>query len=566
MIEECSFVRSQLKISIAPGTMQSSTWVAFSIALGIRLLCAKYSIIPDCDEVFNFWEPLHFLTHGFGLQTWEYSPEYAIRSWAYVAMHAIPIKFAQWIVKEKYLLFYALRVVLATFSAVSETALYVSLTRVFSRRIATFYLAFSLVSTGMFHASVAFLPSAFAMHAFTMALSHFVQPNSIVKGMLWTAVSGLLGWPFSLVLMVPFALNYFVSTVVGDFKSLIQSVSKVLLGTVAILLPIFIIDSVAYRKLALVPPNIVLYNVINSSESAGPNIFGTEPWFYYILNLILNFNLTFMLAAVSIIPACFVSPSQRTLILTVTPFYVWLAIFIVQPHKEERFMYVIYQSLCLNAAVTLEFIFQLVRKFSSNSVLAKLFTTGLLASSALVSFSRSSALASFYAAPIQIFESLPETSAGNVCIGREWYRFPSSYFLGDHLRLKFVKSGFDGLLPGEFHEPNGLPDNRFWWNREATWLIPKGMNSQNMEDPDKYVLLDQCDYLVDTSSPVGPNDEQYTSMPENWERIHCAKFLDNENSRGVGRILNLPHFLHSPTKTHLHWTDYCILKRTAPTV
>lgn len=543
--------------------MQSSTWVVFSIALGIRLVCVTYSIIPDCDEVFNYWEPLHFLTHGFGLQTWEYSPEYAIRSWAYVATHAIPVKVAQWFVTEKHLLFYALRVVLAAFSAASETALYVSLTRAFSRRIATYYLIFSLVSTGMFHASVAFLPSAFAMHAFTMALSHFVLPaNSIVKGMLWTAVSGLLGWPFSLVLMVPFALNYFVSTVSSDINSLVRSVSRVLLGTVLILLPIFIIDSVAYRKLALVPPNIVLYNVINSSESAGPNIFGVEPWYYYVLNLSLNFNLTFLLAAVSIIPACFVSPNQRALVLTVTPFYIWLAIFIVQPHKEERFMYVIYQSLCVNAAVSLEFIFQLVRKFSSNSMLAKLVAAGLLATSALVSFSRSSALASFYAAPIQIFESLPDAAAGNICVGREWYRFPSSYFLGDHLRLKFIKSGFDGLLPGEFYEPNGLPDTRPWWNREGTWLTPKGMNSQNLEDPEKYVQIDQCDYIVDSALPVGPNEEQYTSMPDQWEKLHCAKFLDNENSRGIGRILNIPQFLHSPTKTNLHWTDHCILKRS----
>jgi len=35
--------------------------------------------------VFNFWEPLHYLSRGTGFQTWELSPQYAIRSWAYVA-------------------------------------------------------------------------------------------------------------------------------------------------------------------------------------------------------------------------------------------------------------------------------------------------------------------------------------------------------------------------------------------------------------------------------------------------------------------------------------------------
>lgn len=39
--------------------------------------------------VFNYWEPTHYLSHGYGLQTWEYSPVYAIRSWAYVGLHTL---------------------------------------------------------------------------------------------------------------------------------------------------------------------------------------------------------------------------------------------------------------------------------------------------------------------------------------------------------------------------------------------------------------------------------------------------------------------------------------------
>jgi hypothetical protein len=39
--------------------------------------------------VFNYWEPTHYLSHGYGLQTWEYSPAYAIRSWAYIVLHAL---------------------------------------------------------------------------------------------------------------------------------------------------------------------------------------------------------------------------------------------------------------------------------------------------------------------------------------------------------------------------------------------------------------------------------------------------------------------------------------------
>ena len=68
--------------------------VAFYIFLLANVLAAAYAPIQDCDEVFNYWEPTHYLTHGYGLQTWEYSPEFAIRSWAYVTLHAVASKLA----------------------------------------------------------------------------------------------------------------------------------------------------------------------------------------------------------------------------------------------------------------------------------------------------------------------------------------------------------------------------------------------------------------------------------------------------------------------------------------
>ena len=51
---------------------------------------------------FNYWEPLHLLAHApwplgtaqSPFQTWEYSPQYAIRSWAYVAQY-LPV--ASWL-------------------------------------------------------------------------------------------------------------------------------------------------------------------------------------------------------------------------------------------------------------------------------------------------------------------------------------------------------------------------------------------------------------------------------------------------------------------------------------
>lgn len=40
----------------------------------VRLLSALFSpsFLSDCDEVMNYWEPLHYLLYGNGFQTWEY--------------------------------------------------------------------------------------------------------------------------------------------------------------------------------------------------------------------------------------------------------------------------------------------------------------------------------------------------------------------------------------------------------------------------------------------------------------------------------------------------------------
>lgn len=48
-------------------------WLTPLITLAVlRYMSATSNIIHDCDEVFNYWEPLHFLLYKSGFQTWEY--------------------------------------------------------------------------------------------------------------------------------------------------------------------------------------------------------------------------------------------------------------------------------------------------------------------------------------------------------------------------------------------------------------------------------------------------------------------------------------------------------------
>jgi alpha-1,2-mannosyltransferase len=67
------------------------------------------------------------------------------------------------------------------------------------------------------------------------------------------------------------------------------------------------IDSIAYRRFQVVPLNIVTYNVF-SGPGRGPNIFGTEPWWYYVFNLLLLFNVGAVTAFASL--ALIVKPPE----------------------------------------------------------------------------------------------------------------------------------------------------------------------------------------------------------------------------------------------------------------
>lgn len=182
-------------------------------------------------------------------------------------------------------------------------------------------------------------------------------------------------------------------------------------------------------------------------------------------------------------------PLLRSIVFA-TPFYLWLAIFSAQLHKEERFMYPAYPFLCLNAAITLHnMLFYLGQHGGvTGKIPAKiktLFATGFVLLAVTVGTLRTLGTVSAFHAPLEIYKPLQSPvyadTEATVCLGKEWYRFPSSYFLPKNMRARFIKSAFDGLLPGQFSEA------RIGFGFFPTWLVPSGMNDQNIEDPAKYV-------------------------------------------------------------------------------
>lgn len=63
-------------------------------------------------------------------------------------------------------------------------------------------------------------------------------------------------------------------------------------------MPLLLVDSEYYKKFTFAPWNLLKYNVFGSER--GPDLYGTEPWYFYLFNGIINFNIVFVAALVSL--------------------------------------------------------------------------------------------------------------------------------------------------------------------------------------------------------------------------------------------------------------------------
>ncbi|KAK0800519.1 mannosyltransferase [Friedmanniomyces endolithicus] len=562
--------------------------LAFYILLAGHTIAALYSPIQDCDEVFNYWEPTHYLTHGYGFETWEYSPDYAIRSWAYTGLHALVTLPAKLLGASKTTEFYGLRIFLGVICALCETRLFAKISATFNPRVATMFLAVLATSPGMSHASIAYLPSSFAMYFTALGMASFLDWRGglrTAQGIWMFGIGACLGWPFAAAMVAPFVLEEIFLASISDKDGVIETAWRIVDGmtrTLITLMAQVCVDWFFYKKLVIVPLNIVLYNVFSGK---GPALYGTEPWHFYIRNLFLNFHVWLPLALLSmplLLAQHFLRAKGATKasylrgIVFLTPFYLWLAIFTLQPHKEERFMYPAYPALALNAAMSLHIILANLGSTDPKNAISKIpvqlryaavviFMTAALGLSLLRTLGTMTA----YGAPLSIYASLhnPNTSSTSgsdsiVCLGKEWYRFPSHYLLPPDHRAKFIRSEFSGLLPGEFSD---IPASQGFGSFPGTWLVPAGMNDANREDAGKYTELKRCDYVVDWRGPSTETTSLEPSFVEDeatWEKVACEKFLDAAATGVLGRMLWVPDVPGLvPSNMKRVWGEYCLLKR-----
>ncbi|KAI0888739.1 glycosyltransferase family 22 protein [Annulohypoxylon maeteangense] len=567
---------------------------AFYVFLIANFIAALYAPIQDCDETFNYWEPTHYLSHGYGLQTWEYSPDFSIRSWSYVGLHAIVGNIRRLLPQSTKLSeFFFVRYILAFICSLCQVLLFRVVSFTLNPRIGLLFLIATVVSPGNFHASTAYLPSSFAMYTSLLGTAAFMNWRGGIKtswGIWWFAVGGILGWPFASALCAPFLLEegiFAVLALLNDRQRFYEAVMRVSRGVIAALLLLAgdtAINTFFYKKVEVVSWNIVRYNIFSST--GGPNLYGTEPWTFYFRNLAINFNMWFVLALLSL-PLFLIQKAFSTkqhgfqsgirTVVFLSPFYMWLGIFTIQPHKEERFMYPVYPFVALNAAIGFHIILSAFGNSNPKTLVGKiparlklLTVAGVLLLSLSIGAARILGVYLAYSAPLKLYKPLGTGVFGqqgrggrgdHVCFGKEWYRFPSSYFLPRDMHAKFIRSEFRGLLPGEFSEAR--TGFGFW---SGTWLPTKGMNDLNEEDMSKYVEIGQCSFLVDTQYPeshypLPPNEPDYIADKENWDIVKCEPFLDAGNTHLLARVLWIPDWSFVPEKFRRKWGRHCLLQK-----
>ncbi|KAK9844623.1 hypothetical protein WJX74_004859 [Apatococcus lobatus] len=539
----------------------ASIKVAFLVIFSARLLSAFLNIVHDCDEVFNYWEPLHYLFYGYGLQTWEYSSQYALRSYWYLLLHTGTLAPATVLLGDaegKRMAFFLTRAGLGFISAVVETALFRQTRLYAGDKVARYLLLFLTASSGMFVASTALLPSTFAMYSMTAAAAA-VLARSPLAAEASAAIGIIWAWPVAAIAFLPYAIYVLLST------HLFTSVAAALGLLVFTLAPLVAADRIFYGQWTVSLWNFLKYNVVGGGDSA---LYGVEPASYYVKNGALNLNVA--LALFCLYPLAVLlqltrhSGTNVLLALAVCPAYVWFAAISALPHKEERFLYVVYPLVCLAAAAVLSSLPSVIQQ-TATTIFPKPFhkTAGLVARLTprccaavfvLLSVSRLAALLLGYGAPMHIYSKLPSRVPAHlaeanqtvpVCVAAEWYRFPSSFFLPSPIyRLQFVKSGFQGLLPRPFEATvDGTAGSSPYFNDRNSEVAENSWDS-----------IDECAFLVKLQNESPPHYDT-----KDWRLLASRRFLEAEQSPPLTRALYIP-FLSARSNVY---TGYQLFVQTS---
>jgi alpha-1,2-mannosyltransferase len=562
-----------------------ATWTT-PLHVGVRIALANRLPIMDCDETFNYWEPLHFLLYQTGFQTWEYSNIFALRTYSYLTplvgvakvyqriLEGLSLERLSWMWplltdqlvgnNDKVALFMLLRASLGAWmawaelsfvSAIAEQTLTLKDGKLSGQQqqpiwfllVALVTHILLLTSAGMGHAAAALLPSSTLMGLWLFAAAAFLRQQHTWFIFLAVTATLAVGWPFGVILFVPLGLRVLMREFYHPKSSMVRLILKI--GVIAAMVQavVMAIDYQHYDRLVSPVWNILLYN----TQAGGDELYGVEPLSYYIKNMLLNLNyvaVVGMLGAV-LSPLMFASNELWYLLL---PMLTWVAVVAPRPHKEERFLFPIYPALCLGAAMLSVFVIQRFMEWSSSppknrsSQTRYVFSVVLLCvmwgPAALISGCRIAALMKYYSAPLLLYAELPvaienyrnsSKTPVRVCTCGEWYRFPSSFYTpSESSAFGFASSTFGGQLPQQFTVHGSGAASR----------DTISFNDKNEPEPESYTSIHNCDFLVELSTSLESCTERLEEGYR-WHEILNQPFLNTEATSTLHRSLYIP-WLH----------------------
>lgn len=206
-------------------------------------------------------------------------------------------------------------------------------------------------------------------------------------------------------------------------------------------------------------------------------------------------------------------------------------------------MFPIFPLICLTSAFAIELGSKLISGYSLklSNIYSNLIVV-LIGVFSVISISRGVALFKSFNAPFDVYMSLESVNdkliaaqnseVVNLCVGKEWHRYPSSFFLPDAERwkLRYLRSEFGGQLPQPFSESSN-----------GTRLIQDHFNDENLEETSRYIESPNlCHLIVDTDYPAHSGRDHPYSRDPGFKVIFSSTFLDTAKSKPIWRSFYIP--------------------------
>ena len=502
-------------------------YVLNTALLTARLHAAIYAPLNDSVEIYNYWEPLNFLIRLFGKQSTIYDPINSFGSYVYLipfSLFSYPLKFLN---LQPYVFIYLIRIILSILFTIAEIKLSKTL-KFLNKNIKYWFLFFQLLNPGMYQASVSILPNSIALLLSIVSTNYIIayfNTEKFIKSIddellslenkienkkesenvddlssrtnillnlyrisiplinkyytiatILISIATFSTYPSAILLILPFSSYILINSLIYSPKSVLKnnfSKSKTFmiysLSTLSCIffIPFFIsqIDSLFYSKITYISYNsLSLFKLSN---------FNT----YHIENLLLNQNILFILALINLLSGF----NKYQLFIYKLPLIIYITFYSFQNPSIDSSMYPIYHLISISAA-------QLVSSSCSLSfckLLKKSINFIIITISLLLFLSRVNNLINNETASIKIFKHLTDSTTDNnyspylqnICIDNKDF-FPSSFFLNNNQRLKFLSN------------ENNIGD----YNEFSNYSFDNLINSTSSH-PIPFELVN-CDYLI----------------------------------------------------------------------